>query len=87
MSSKREKIETILRAEFSPSLLEIEDQSDRHAGHREAGEPVESHFRVTLVSERFAGLSLLKQHQLVYRALDEILKGEIHALQLITRAT
>ena len=45
------------------------------------------HFQVTVVSERFDGLSLLDQHRLVYDALAEPLAdGSIHELRIKTRA-
>ena len=43
------------------------------------------HLQVTVISTRFNGLSLVKQHQLVYSALREELASEaIHALALKT---
>lgn len=44
------------------------------------------HFRAEVVAEAFAGKSMVQQHQMVYRALEEEMKGPIHALQLDTRA-
>jgi stress-induced morphogen len=44
------------------------------------------HFHVTVVSPRFAGLSLVDQHRLVYDALAEPLTdGTIHELRITTR--
>jgi stress-induced morphogen len=44
------------------------------------------HFHVTVVSSRFAGLSLIDQHRLVYDALAEPLgDGTIHELRITTR--
>ncbi len=43
------------------------------------------HLQVTVISSKFSGLSLVKQHQLVYSALKEELASEaIHALALKT---
>jgi acid stress-induced BolA-like protein IbaG/YrbA len=43
-------------------------------------------YAATVVSERFAGLSIVKQHQLVYAALGpQIQSGRIHALDIRTR--
>jgi stress-induced morphogen len=42
------------------------------------------HYQARIVSEQFAGRSLIEQHQLVYRALGEAMKGPIHALTLKT---
>lgn len=42
------------------------------------------HYEAIIVSERFAGKSLIEQHQLVYRALGDAMTGPIHALSLKT---
>ena len=42
------------------------------------------HYAVQVTSAAFNGLSRLKQHQLVYKALDAILKNQLHALALTT---
>lgn len=42
------------------------------------------HFEVTVVSPAFNGLGMVQQHQLIYAALKEELKGAIHALSLKT---
>jgi stress-induced morphogen len=44
----------------------------------------DDHFSATVTSAAFAGLTRLKQHQLVYRALGTHLGGTLHALQLQT---
>ena len=46
----------------------------------------DDHLQVTVISSEFNGLSLVKQHQLVYSALKEELASEaIHALALKTK--
>ena len=42
------------------------------------------HFRAEVVSDRFAGLSRLEQHKLVYEIFDADIGGPIHALSLKT---
>ncbi len=43
------------------------------------------HLQINVVSKSFDGLSLIKQHQLVYKALEDYLANEsIHALALNT---
>jgi len=44
------------------------------------------HYRARIVSGAFAGLSRVKQHQLVYAALKGQMGGELHALALETSA-
>lgn len=69
-----------LEEAFQPEALEIADESHRHVGHGATG----AHLRVTLVSERFAGRSMVERHRLVYEALQGLLPGPIHALRLQT---
>ena len=44
------------------------------------------HFDATVVAPQFSGLSRLRQHQLVYAALGDEMRGAIHALALKTSA-
>jgi acid stress-induced BolA-like protein IbaG/YrbA len=43
-----------------------------------------THFEAVIVSPEFAGLNRVRQHQLVYRALGERMREEIHALSMRT---
>jgi BolA protein len=74
-----EQIKKLLNESFNPDLLEIIDNSAAHAGHagaRSGG----GHYHVTIVSEAFEGKSLVQRHQLIYKALGDLMKQEIHAL-------
>ncbi|MGE0154450.1 MAG: BolA family protein [Reyranellaceae bacterium] len=79
--SIRRKLEQALQ----PQQLEIRDDSARHAGHAGAREGGESHFHVTAVSARFAGLNRLDRQRLVHAALAQELAGPVHALSLSLR--
>jgi BolA protein len=78
-----------LTAAFAPDLLDIENDSARHAGHagaREAGNTGESHFSVTIVSSAFAGAGRVMRQRMVYDVLAAELAGPIHALSVKARA-
>ena len=75
-----------LTAAFSPSRLDITDDSSRHAGHAGAREGGESHFNVTIEAAAFAGASRVQRQRMVYGALAEELAGPIHALSLTALA-
>ena len=81
-ASRVAQIEQRLRAGLAPLRLEIVDESALHAGHAGARESGGGHFAVTIVSAAFAGQSLLARHRLVYDALGEVLRREIHALSI-----
>lgn len=77
-----ETIRAKLEAAFSPLELRIEDESRFHAGHAGARADGESHFRVTIVSSMFQGLSRVERQRRVHQVLAEELKARIHALSL-----
>jgi BolA protein len=70
-----------LHEAFSPQELIIEDESHRHAGHPGAAGG-QSHFRVRIVAEAFRGVPALARHRLVYAALTDMLRDDIHALAI-----
>ena len=82
--SVTDRIRDKLTERFSPSRLEIRDESHRHAGHEGARPEGETHFSVTIVAAAFIGLSRIARQRLVYQTLAEELATRIHALSLIT---
>ncbi|MBP6879185.1 MAG: BolA family transcriptional regulator [Phenylobacterium sp.] len=77
-----EAIRQKLNAAFSPTRLEVVDDSDRHAGHAGATPGGESHFNVLIESAAFAGVSKVVRQRLVYKALADELAGPVHALSV-----
>jgi BolA protein len=80
-SSRVERIRAQLERTLPDAALELIDDSHRHAGHAGARDG-RGHFRLRIVSSAFAGLRPLQRHQLVYRALDELMRTDIHALSI-----
>ena len=80
---RRSHIEARLRAELAATHVDVADESQLHAGHAGAASGG-GHFRATIVSERFAGLSRVARQRLVYDALAAEMRGEIHALAMRT---
>lgn len=68
-----EKVQALLLTAFPGAEIDLVDLT----GTRD-------HYQARIVSEAFAGRSLVEQHQLVYRALGEAMSGPIHALALKT---
>ena len=81
MSSRTERIQAALAGALPVTAVELIDDSHRHAGHAGASDG-RGHFRLRIVSGAFAGLRPLQRHQLVYRALDELMRTDIHALSI-----
>jgi len=86
-SSIKEK----LTQSFTPSQLDVIDESHKHAHHRGAhehkaeGGSAESHFHVIIVSDKFEGMSRLAKHRAVLDVLKEEV-SQIHAFSLDARA-
>lgn len=68
-------------AALAPETLQLEDESAQHRGHAGAAGGG-GHFRLTIVSPKFANLSTLARHRLVYDTLGELMQREIHALSI-----
>lgn len=68
-------LEADLKAAFPDAEIEIQDL---------AGDG--DHYRARIVSRAFAGLTRVRQHQLVYAALKGKIGGTLHALALETSA-
>ncbi len=67
------EVETKLRAAFPDGEIELEDLTG-----------TKDHYQARVVSTAFSGKSPVEQHQMVYAALHEEMKGPIHALALKT---
>jgi BolA protein len=74
-----EQITERLNKAFNPLDLGIQDDSAKHAGHAGAAAGG-GHFNIIIVSEKFAGHAPVARHQMVYRALADMMPAEIHAL-------
>jgi BolA protein len=85
MGRVADSIRQKLTAAFSPTRLDIVDDSHRHAGHAGARPEGESHFTVTIVSAAFAGQSRVARQRMVYDILAGELKSDVHALSLVTK--
>jgi len=85
LTDRTELIRSALQQALSPSLLEIEDQSHLHAGHAGARDG-RGHFHVTVQAQAFVGLPLMRRHKLVYAALGELMRSDIHALSITATA-
>lgn len=75
-----------LMVALSPVRLDIINESEMHAGHRSSPGTGESHFRILIVADAFAGKSRVDRHRMVNSALGEEVGGRIHALALSTYA-
>ncbi len=71
---------------LDPETIELVDESARHAGHAGARPGGNTHWRLTIVAQAFAGKPTVARHRLVYEALGDLMQRPIHALQISARA-
>ena len=81
-----ERIVARLTAALDPVLLDVVDESDRHAGHAGARAGGGTHYRVRVVSAKFERRSRVERHRLVYELLTAEFADGLHALALVAKA-
>jgi BolA protein len=82
----KDRITTALKQGLQPSFLAVHDDSDQHRGHGGWREGGETHFRVEIEAEVFAGKSRLDRHRMVNALLAAELADRVHALAIQARA-
>lgn len=87
---RMQRVRNVLEKTFNPIVLEIEDESHRHAHHKamvrgpEVG-ATETHFRVLMVSAAFDGVNRVNRSRMVHEALAPEFSSGLHALALTLR--
>lgn len=76
----KNKIEKKLKEYFNVNTLQIIDESHKHANHKKDTQG--GHFKLLIISEDFENVSLIKRHQLIYDALSDMIKIDIHAISI-----
>jgi len=69
-------------ATLHPVKLDLRDESGQHAGHAGSRPSGGSHWQLTIVSEAFRGKPTVARHRMVYEALGDLMKRDIHALRI-----
>ncbi|HEY9032981.1 MAG TPA: BolA/IbaG family iron-sulfur metabolism protein [Pseudomonadales bacterium] len=76
--SIQQQIEQKVLAALDVQFIELLNESHMHSVPANS----ETHFKLTLVSDSFAGLGKVKRHQQIYQLLADELAGPVHALAL-----
>jgi BolA protein len=87
--SRAERLSAALTQAFTPTLIRVDDDSARHAGHAGARPGGETHYSVLLVSSAFKDVNRVARSRAVHTALAEEFgpaeQGGLHALALTLR--
>jgi intracellular septation protein len=80
-ATRAQRLRERLESRFAPAQLTVEDESHLHEGH--AGAALgQSHFRIRIVAEAFRGIPSVARHRLIYAAVEDLMKSDIHALAI-----
>jgi len=82
-------IQEALSKELRPTVLEVINDSARHAGHAghaEAGGGNQTHFKINIESERFTGMKQVDRQRMVYDLLADVFKDGVHSVTMTTKA-
>ena len=73
-------------AALDPVEVELADESEQHRGHAGYQAGGNTHWRLSIVSPRFAGQPVVARHRMVYQALGNLMQHPIHALAITARS-
>lgn len=90
-STTQETVERKLRTAFSPTRLEVVNESYKHAGHhhddgRSFDGTGETHFRIKITSKSFDGMKKVDIHRAINHVLKHEMDNGIHALAIEAKA-
>ncbi len=77
-----QEMEQLLIAAFSPTRLELINDSSKHAGHSGDDGSGESHFTIVIEAPAFADMSRIERQRAVNKALGDIPGDRVHALAI-----
>jgi stress-induced morphogen len=87
--TRADRLHALLTQAFAPAVLQIQDDSARHAGHSGAQAGGQSHYNVLMVSPAFQGMNRIARSRAVHTTLAVEFgppeQGGMHALALTLR--
>ena len=93
MTSRTDRIRAILEQNFTPTTLEIKDDSAKHAGHAtrmqqpgHAPNTGETHYHLAMTAPVFSGMTRVARSRAVHEALKAEFESGLHALALSLKA-
>jgi BolA protein len=84
MSLEQEVYQRLFDA-FSPTVLEVINESDQHKGHAGAQGGAQ-HLYIRIVSAQFSSINVVQRHRLIYNAVLDLMPDQIHAVRIDAQA-
>ena len=73
------KIEKIILESYDPYFYSVLDVSEKHRGHQNFKENVESHFEIIVVSDMFKNIKRIDRHRMVNHSLKDEFSSDLHS--------
>lgn len=80
--SMAQEIEKLLREAFNPTILNIINDSSKHAGHSGDDGSGESHFTIVIEAQAFVEMNRVARQRAVISALGNIVGERVHAVAI-----
>ena len=77
-------IQNLILKNYEPEFFSVLDVSEKHRGHQNFKEDVESHFEIIIVSEKFKNLNRIERHRMVNQSLREEFLSNLHSVIIKT---
>ena len=78
-----ERIKKILHKNFTPSTMEVINESHLHAGHEDFVNTNETHFKIKVTANCFDNLSRVDKHRMIYKALNDLFQEGLHSVVIV----
>lgn len=76
--AREQRITKLIHKEFSPVFFDLENESHKHSVPPNS----ETHFKMLVVSEKFAGQTRINRQRMLLAVLDEEMKSGLHAISM-----
>ena len=78
------KIEKIILENYNPDFYSVIDVSEKHRGHQNFRENIESHFEIIVVSDKFIDVKRIDRHRMVNYSLKDEFCSDLHSVIIKT---
>ena len=80
--NRKARIESLIINEINPEFFLIKDVSEEHRGHGSFKDGVESHFDITVVTDKFSDKNKIERHRIINKLLKEEFLLDLHSVTL-----
>ena len=80
--NRKQRIHNLLKKKFKNFLINVQDNSNLHAGHNDLSGEAGTHLKIILINKNIAEINKLKIHRDIYSILKKEFENGLHALEI-----